>query len=867
MSEKKKVYVIPFSHLDLFWAGSREECLSRGCRIIGTALDLLDKYPEYRFLVESVNFLENYLDCFPGEMERVKRLIQEKRLEIIPMRAILYTLLPSGETTIRNLLYGMEFCHDKFGQASTVMSLSDIPGVTAQLPQIARLAGITEIVLSRGFREHTDHVRWTGLDGTAIRAYCPWHYANLCCAFFGENGFDAERGLETFRPYFEAAEEPQLFHWGMDLYVLTEAVFQNIRKLNRECEYEFRFSTFREFFDLCRDLPKKELAGENPNTWPHIESSWPDLWPLDLPAEHAMYMAELLSALCLLAGFTDEDEFAAERKQAWLRLLDSMDHNQNGIGGDAADADKLQLKLSAMSAANLISERCLRRFAARVTAPRENVAPIVVFNPLSWKRSGIVKARAACYGAPFATVFRDAWLSISHYEKNARHCFRLLDQEGRSIPFHPEKHLMMVADTVELSFFAEDVPAFGSKVYFVELLEEEPCECPSPFSVYDDRAEDRRNPGRYMESDRVENRFFRLEVHRLTGEFSLFDKRAGRMLFEHAAIIGLEERRGEYIYQMELSGRVMPAVVDSVEIVENNAVYCCVEIRGTVYGQPFVQKITLAADAPLVELENTIDWRGGRYVRLEQTFPFSSPETAEIRYGIPFGMVRFPETVYQKDDRIPEEMRKQDPAWNIRLVRDWVDVSDRLGGVTIAADHRMWTFEDNTLRNCMVRGIGWTSGGVRLLEDGSREAVQRPPAGSYSFRYRIQPHSAGESPCVRLGRELNAPFRTAAVACAATSSRPGVEMPEMPDTTGTTILISCVKPAEDGSGVVFRCFESCGREARLRLMRKPGFQWQETDLREENPVPAGEELEFRPFEIKTLVWRTEKTNTQRPSAR
>ena len=82
MSEKKKVYVIPFSHLDLVWAGSREECLSRGCRIIGTALDLLDKYPEYRFLVESVNFLENYLDCFPGEMERVKRLIQEKRLEI-----------------------------------------------------------------------------------------------------------------------------------------------------------------------------------------------------------------------------------------------------------------------------------------------------------------------------------------------------------------------------------------------------------------------------------------------------------------------------------------------------------------------------------------------------------------------------------------------------------------------------------------------------------------------------------------------------------------------------------------------------------------------------------------------------------------
>ena len=31
---KSEVYVVPFSHLDLFWGGTREECLSRGNRII-----------------------------------------------------------------------------------------------------------------------------------------------------------------------------------------------------------------------------------------------------------------------------------------------------------------------------------------------------------------------------------------------------------------------------------------------------------------------------------------------------------------------------------------------------------------------------------------------------------------------------------------------------------------------------------------------------------------------------------------------------------------------------------------------------------------------------------------------------------------
>lgn len=41
----KSVFIVPFSHLDLFWTGTREECLSRGNAIIGRALDLLERFP------------------------------------------------------------------------------------------------------------------------------------------------------------------------------------------------------------------------------------------------------------------------------------------------------------------------------------------------------------------------------------------------------------------------------------------------------------------------------------------------------------------------------------------------------------------------------------------------------------------------------------------------------------------------------------------------------------------------------------------------------------------------------------------------------------------------------------------------------
>jgi len=245
-SVKQEVRIIPFSHLDLFWGGTREECLSRGTRVIATAMDLLEKNPDYRFMIESTNFTENFLSCYPEETARMKRLIGEGRLEVIPMRAIIYSHLPSGETTIRNLLYGKEFCREKLETSPTIMSMSDIPGVIAQLPQIAKLAGMTEIVLSRGFREHTDHVWWTAPDGTALRAYCPWHYACLCATLSNETYEKMLDREPDFERYVGKVDYPQLIHWGTDLYILNETVLANIRRWNKEGHRKLRFSTFRE---------------------------------------------------------------------------------------------------------------------------------------------------------------------------------------------------------------------------------------------------------------------------------------------------------------------------------------------------------------------------------------------------------------------------------------------------------------------------------------------------------------------------------------------------------------------------------------------------------------------------------------------
>ena len=87
------------------------------------------------------------------------------------------------------------------------------------------------------------------------------------------------------------------------------------------------------------------------------------------------------------------------------------------------------------------------------------------------------------------------------------------------------------------------------------------------------------------------------------------------------------------------------------------------------------------------------------------------------------------------------------------------------------------------------------------------------------------------------------------VGCSNPKAR-GLELPVLPDTTGTSIIGGNVKPSEDGSGIVVRLFESEGKSAVLPL---PGTGWQETDMLEQNPVPVSGPLHFKPFEIKTLL--------------
>src|ERR1035438_3063149 len=167
---RHEVYVVPFSHLDLYWAGTQDECLSRGNRIIAKAIGLAEHYPDFRFLLEDDDFVADFVDAHRGtpELESFRRLVKQGRIEIAPKWAAIYQNLPRGEALVRNVVLGKRYARDVFGVDPQVAHLGDIPGFTRQYPQILRKADTPFMVMTRMGPPDRSLFNWKAPDGSAI---------------------------------------------------------------------------------------------------------------------------------------------------------------------------------------------------------------------------------------------------------------------------------------------------------------------------------------------------------------------------------------------------------------------------------------------------------------------------------------------------------------------------------------------------------------------------------------------------------------------------------------------------------------------------------------------------------------------------
>ncbi|HIC95605.1 TPA: alpha-mannosidase, partial [Candidatus Bipolaricaulota bacterium] len=136
-------YLVGHAHIDAAWLWTREETIRVCHDTFSSVLKLMRSYPEFRFVQSSAQYYEWMEERYPELFMRIKERIKEGRWEVVGgMWVEPDCNLPSGESLVRQLLYGKRYLKEKLGVDVQVAWLPDTFGFPWTLPQLLVKAGI-----------------------------------------------------------------------------------------------------------------------------------------------------------------------------------------------------------------------------------------------------------------------------------------------------------------------------------------------------------------------------------------------------------------------------------------------------------------------------------------------------------------------------------------------------------------------------------------------------------------------------------------------------------------------------------------------------------------------------------------------------
>lgn len=170
---------IGHAHIDTAWLWPLAETQRKCVRTFSTALRYMEDHPDYIFVCSQAQQYEWMKDLVPGLYEEIKNKVKEGRF--IPAGGAWVepdTNLPSGESLVRQFLFGQRFFQSEFGITCQEFWEPDVFGYSAALPQIMQQSGIkyflTQKMSWNQFNKLPSHTfLWEGLDGTRVLTHFP----------------------------------------------------------------------------------------------------------------------------------------------------------------------------------------------------------------------------------------------------------------------------------------------------------------------------------------------------------------------------------------------------------------------------------------------------------------------------------------------------------------------------------------------------------------------------------------------------------------------------------------------------------------------------------------------------------------------
>ena len=317
------------AHIDLAWLWPVEETVRKLRRTLSTADHLLRESPAFRFAQSSAWAYETVEREDPALFERIRGHVEAGRWDVVGgMWVEPDANLPSGESLVRQLLYGQRYVRERFGQTADVGWMPDSFGFTPGLPQILRDAGVRRLFTAKPSWNETnrfphDVFWWEGLDGSRVLCHT---FENMEGTYNGTTTPEAVR--EVWSNFRSAAVQPETLYTvghGDGGGGPTPEMVDRVEVVNRlPVLPQLRFTNVGAFFDGL-----EERAAEAGDGVPE----WVGEWYLELHrgtytsqgrtkrlhrrAEHALVAAEALAAMAHVAGGPAPPSLEA----AWKRVL------------------------------------------------------------------------------------------------------------------------------------------------------------------------------------------------------------------------------------------------------------------------------------------------------------------------------------------------------------------------------------------------------------------------------------------------------------------------------------------------------------------------------------------------------------------
>ena len=580
------VSCIGHTHIDVAWRWTLAQTEEKVQRTFSTMLKLMDEYDEFIFMSSQPQLYKYVKENAPELYERIRERVKEGRFE--PEGAMWLEAdcnLSSGESLVRQIMFGKRFFKEEFGVDSRVLWLPDVFGYSAAMPQILKKCGVDKFVTSKISWNDTNTIpydlfMWEGIDGSKI-------FTSFITAreySFGET----ERGttyVAKLTPQYAAGARKRLqqkqytdsaymtFGYGDGGGGTTREMIENHRRLKYgipgipktviEPVGKYLDKLRADFDKACKKLRKTpEWCGElyleyHRGTYTSIAKNKKN----NRKSEFLFESAEQLSSL---ANIMTASAYPAKKiNDSWETILLNQFHDiipGSSIYEVYCDSDRQYAEIIAEG--NGIVSRVIDDIANNVRS-----SGILVYNPNSFKTGGCIEI------------------------------------DGKSV-------------------YVRDIPPMGYKVVCEDDI------------VYGNNAR--------VSTECIENRFYKITLDNNGNIVSVYDKENCRDVTVPGEFANSLEAFEDMPYEYdnwELSAyyKQKKWVLDSADSIVpfDEGAKCGLIITHRFLSSEIVQKVTVYDEIRRIDFETAIDWKESHIV-LKAAFPLnihSEKATYDIQFG------------------------------------------------------------------------------------------------------------------------------------------------------------------------------------------------------------------------------------------